>query len=44
MAQQSALGDMNGYIEEMMEGQKVVKVFNYEKRAKKHLTIKTKTF
>lgn len=34
MAQQSALGDMNGYIEEMMEGQKVVKVFNYEKRAK----------
>ena len=35
MAQQSALGDMNGYIEEMMEGQKVVKVFNYEERARK---------
>lgn len=34
MAQQSALGDINGYIEEMMEGQKVVKVFNYEERAK----------
>ena len=24
---------MNGYIEEMMSGQKVVKVFNYEDRA-----------
>ena len=32
-AQQAALADMNGYIEEMMTGQKVVKVFNYEKRA-----------
>ena len=31
--QQSQLADMNGYIEEMMTGQKVVKVFNYEKRA-----------
>ncbi len=31
--QQSALADMNGYIEEMMSGQKVVKVFNYEDRA-----------
>ena len=31
--QQSALADMNGYIEEMMSGQKVVKVFNYEERA-----------
>ena len=28
-----ALADMNGYIEEMMSGQKVVKVFNYEERA-----------
>ena len=27
------LADMNGYIEEMMSGQKVVKVFNYEDRA-----------
>lgn len=32
-AQQAALADMNGYIEEMMTGQKVVKVFNYEDRA-----------
>ena len=31
-AQQAALGDMNGYIEEIMSGQKVVKVFNYEDR------------
>lgn len=32
-SQQAALADMNGYIEEMMSGQKVVKVFNYEERA-----------
>ncbi|HHX11521.1 MAG TPA: ABC transporter ATP-binding protein, partial [Clostridiales bacterium] len=31
--QQRTLADMNGYIEEMMSGQKVVKVFNYEDRA-----------
>lgn len=31
--QQAALADMNGYIEEIMSGQKVVKVFNYEDRA-----------
>jgi ATP-binding cassette subfamily B protein len=31
--QQMALADMNGYVEEMMTGQKVVKVFNYENRA-----------
>ena len=30
VAQQSSLGAVNGYIEEMMEGQKVVKVFCYE--------------
>lgn len=30
MAQQKDLGKVNGYIEEMMEGQKVVKVFNHE--------------
>lgn len=34
--QQAALADMNGYIEEIMSGQKVVKVFNYEKRAIKN--------
>jgi len=31
--QQYRLADMNGYIEEMMSGQKVIKVFNYEERA-----------
>lgn len=29
-AQQASLGDMNGYIEEMISGQKVVKVFGHE--------------
>ena len=33
-AQQSALGEVNGYIEEMIEGQKVIKVFNHEAAAK----------
>ena len=32
--QQKALGDLNGYIEEMMAGQKVVKVFCHEESAK----------
>ena len=32
--QQKALGEVNGYIEEMIEGQKVIKVFNHEKEAK----------
>lgn len=32
VAQQTDLGKENGYIEEMMNGQKVVKVFNHEKR------------
>ncbi|NLY86116.1 MAG: ABC transporter ATP-binding protein [Tissierellia bacterium] len=31
--QQATLAEMNGYIEEIMSGQKVVKVFNYESRA-----------
>ena len=32
--QQNMLGKVNGYVEEMINGQKVVKVFNYEERAK----------
>lgn len=32
--QQEDIGIVNGYIEEMMEGQKVVKVFNYEEESK----------
>ena len=31
--QQASLGALNGYIEEMIEGQKVIKVFNHEKKA-----------
>ncbi len=33
VAQQKNLGELNGFIEEMMTGQKVVKVFNHEKEA-----------
>ncbi len=32
--QQKEIGDMNGYIEEMINGQKVIKVFNHEEQAK----------
>ncbi len=31
--QQQSLGALNGYIEEMIDGQKVIKVFNHEKKA-----------
>ena len=34
MAQQKSLGKVNGYIEEMIHGQKVVKVFCYEEKSK----------
>lgn len=34
ISQQKALGAVNGYIEEMMEGQKVVKVFCHEEKSK----------
>lgn len=36
--QQINLGQLNGYIEEMIEGQKVVKVFNYEDKAKERFS------
>ena len=32
-SQQAAIGAVNGYIEEMIEGQKVIKVFNHEEAA-----------
>ena len=35
VAQQNNLGKVNGYIEEMMSGQKVVKVFCYEEEVKR---------
>ena len=39
IGQQETLGKVNGYIEEMINGQKVVKVFNYEDRAKDNFDI-----
>ena len=35
MKQQNSLGKLNGYIEEMIDGQKVIKVFTHEEEAKK---------
>lgn len=34
VSQQSSLGKVNGYVEEMLNGQKVVKVFTHEEQAK----------
>lgn len=39
VSQQKSLGELNGYIEEMVNGQKVVKVFCYENKAKKRFDI-----
>lgn len=36
--QQKELGEVNGYIEETIEGQKVVKVFNHEEDVTEHFT------
>ena len=38
--QQSSLGDVNGYIEEMINGQKVVKVFNHERKCEEEFDVK----
>lgn len=35
MQQQKAVGKMEGFVEEMMNGQKVIKVFNHEQAAKR---------
>lgn len=40
MKQQQSIGDVNGYIEEMINGQKVVKVFCYEEKAKERFRVK----
>ena len=37
--QQESLGNLNGYIEEMINGQKVIKVFCYEEHAKKDFDV-----
>ncbi|MCD7977771.1 MAG: ABC transporter ATP-binding protein/permease [Tannerellaceae bacterium] len=39
-AQQASLGDMNGYIEEMISGQKVVKVFGHEPQVEEGFRVK----
>ncbi|MGN0568448.1 MAG: ABC transporter ATP-binding protein [Acutalibacteraceae bacterium] len=42
MMQQKTLADLNGYVEEMVNGQKVIKVFCHEEQAKKELRQKNK--
>lgn len=37
MEQQKTLADLNGFVEEMVNGQKVIKVFTYEETAKQRL-------
>ena len=39
MKQQQSLGQVNGYIEEMINGQKVVKVFCHEEKAKEQFNV-----
>ena len=43
-AQQQSLGALNGYIEEMIEGQKVIKVFNYEQKAREGFDERNEAF
>lgn len=43
MKQQEALGDVNGYIEEIIHGQKVVKVFCHEEQAEEEFDQKNET-
>ncbi|MDE7361504.1 MAG: ABC transporter ATP-binding protein/permease [Oscillospiraceae bacterium] len=40
MAQQHSTADMNGYIEEMINGQRVVKIFCHEEKAKEKFDVK----
>ena len=44
MMQQKALADVNGYVEEMVNGQKVIKVFCHEEKAKEELRNKNKVW
>ena len=39
-AQQAAIGDVNGYIEEMVAGQKIIKVFNHEAENKRGFSVR----
>lgn len=40
--QQKSLSEMNGYIEEMLSGEKVIKVFNHEEKSKQEFSILNK--
>ena len=44
MQQQKNLADLNGFVEEMVSGQKVIKVFNHEETAKAQLAQKNKAW
>lgn len=44
MQQQKSLADLNSFVEEMVNGQKVIKVFNHEEKAKEQLSIKNKAW
>lgn len=44
VAQQKTLADLNGYVEEMMNGQKVVKVFCHEEKSRQELRIRNRAW
>ena len=44
MQQQKTLAELNGYVEEMINGQKVIKVFNHEEVTKKELMQRNKAW
>jgi len=44
MMQQKTLADVNGYVEEMVNGQKVIKVFCHEEKAKEELREKNRAW
>lgn len=44
MLQQKTLADINGYVEEMVNGQKVIKVFCHEEKAKEELGRKNRAW
>ena len=44
MLQQKTLADVNGYVEEMVNGQKVIKVFCHEEKVKEELREKNKAW
>ena len=44
MMQQKTLADVNGYVEEMVNGQKVIKVFCHEEKTKEELREKNRAW